>query len=298
VPIHLLRCFCGPAFPTAPGPRRNPIKDNAAFSIVLLLSRETLVDRRKKIGLVVLVLGAGVGLALQFRKADSLTSPADPIVQAKPNSESAGWPRPEQPLFANSDTTASAGIVPSTTKADPVSTVPRPNLSALVEVNRAGSLVDLNAPEETHTIVDGDTLAKLAAHYLGSADRSNDLFEHNRDVLRNPDELPIGAVLRIPLLVTLPTPTNGTAPAATQAEPPLVPASQTAPVKLHRLIDADAAKSQRQQRTYTVQPGDSLVDIARKLYGDGRRYENLYEANRQVLPSPTNLKPGTVLVVP
>ena len=296
MPILRLRCFYGPAFAAAQGPRRNPIKDNAAFSFVQLLSRETLVDRRKKIGLVVLVLGAGVGLALQFRKADSLTSPADPIVQAKPDGESAGLPRSEQPLFANSDGTAAPGAFGSTTKADPVSTVPRPNLSALVEVNRAGSLVDLNAPEETHTIVDGDTLAKLAAHYLGSADRSTDLFEHNRDVLRNPDELPIGAVLRIPLLVTLP-PTNGAVPAATQAEPPLVPASQTAPVKLHRLIDA-GAKPQREQRTYTVQPGDSLVDIARKLYGDGRRYESLYEANRQVLPSPTNLKPGTVLVVP
>jgi nucleoid-associated protein YgaU len=47
-----------------------------------------------------------------------------------------------------------------------------------------------------------------------------------------------------------------------------------------------------------VQEGDSLVDIARKFYGDGRRYESLFEANRQVLRTPTNLKPGTVLVVP
>ena len=51
-------------------------------------------------------------------------------------------------------------------------------------------------------------------------------------------------------------------------------------------------------RTYTVQPGENLIDIARKLYGDGRRNQALFDANRRVLRTPTDLKPGTVLVVP
>jgi nucleoid-associated protein YgaU len=54
----------------------------------------------------------------------------------------------------------------------------------------------------------------------------------------------------------------------------------------------------QQVRTYTVIAGDNLVDIARKLYGDGRRHEQLFEANRQVLKNPAALKAGMVLLVP
>lgn len=50
----------------------------------------------------------------------------------------------------------------------------------------------------THKIVDGDTLSRLAQRYLGSADRYQQIYEANRDVLRSPDLLPIGKVLRLP----------------------------------------------------------------------------------------------------
>jgi nucleoid-associated protein YgaU len=49
-----------------------------------------------------------------------------------------------------------------------------------------------------HTIVDGDTLAALAERYLGSATRAQEIFEANRDVLRDPELLPIGGELKIP----------------------------------------------------------------------------------------------------
>ena len=47
-----------------------------------------------------------------------------------------------------------------------------------------------------------------------------------------------------------------------------------------------------------MQTGDNLVDIARKVYGDGRRHEQLFEANRNVLKNPASLKPGMVLAIP
>jgi len=37
----------------------------------------------------------------------------------------------------------------------------------------------------------------LAAKYLGRADRYGEIFDTNRDVLRSPDLLPIGKVLKI-----------------------------------------------------------------------------------------------------
>lgn len=49
-----------------------------------------------------------------------------------------------------------------------------------------------------HRIADGDTLATLAERYLGDARRAGELFEANRDVLADPEVLPVGAELRIP----------------------------------------------------------------------------------------------------
>jgi nucleoid-associated protein YgaU len=50
----------------------------------------------------------------------------------------------------------------------------------------------------THRVADGDTLASLAARYLGSRDRAQEIFEANRETLGSPDLLPIGVQLRIP----------------------------------------------------------------------------------------------------
>ena len=50
----------------------------------------------------------------------------------------------------------------------------------------------------THKIVDGDTLETLAERYLGSAERSSEIYEANHDVLASPQVLPIGATLTIP----------------------------------------------------------------------------------------------------
>ncbi len=47
-----------------------------------------------------------------------------------------------------------------------------------------------------------------------------------------------------------------------------------------------------------MQRGDNLVDIARKFYGDGRKHQDLFEANRGVMHNPGDLHPGMVLVIP
>ncbi|MBO9606607.1 MAG: LysM peptidoglycan-binding domain-containing protein [Paenibacillaceae bacterium] len=50
---------------------------------------------------------------------------------------------------------------------------------------------------------------------------------------------------------------------------------------------------------YTVQPGDSLWAIAKLELGDGSRYEDIYERNRDVIGDDPNLiRPGQELVMP
>lgn len=51
-------------------------------------------------------------------------------------------------------------------------------------------------------------------------------------------------------------------------------------------------------RDYTVQPGDTLSKISIKFYGSSRRYMEIYDANRDVLSSPTSVKVGQVLRIP
>jgi len=50
----------------------------------------------------------------------------------------------------------------------------------------------------THQVRDGDTLASLAKRYLGSSERSDELYSFNQSILDDPNVLPIGTLLRIP----------------------------------------------------------------------------------------------------
>jgi nucleoid-associated protein YgaU len=50
--------------------------------------------------------------------------------------------------------------------------------------------------------------------------------------------------------------------------------------------------------TYTVQPGDTLSQIAKAKLGDVKAYMKIFEANRDVLSDPDKIKPGQVLKIP
>lgn len=49
---------------------------------------------------------------------------------------------------------------------------------------------------------------------------------------------------------------------------------------------------------YTVQKGDTLQKISRKFYGTTKKWQKLFEINKDTLSSPNTLKPGQVINVP
>ncbi len=277
------------------------------------------MDRRKKIILAALVLLVGVGLALQFRKIESAKlNPAassawhDSVqVSSQPgvdNSTKQQWQRAADTTTAfdgrieaasGNDTNAVANADSARIACDSSASVGLSRVASPIAVP-AGSLVDLNVPEQTHKIVDGDTLQNLSQRYLGRPDRYLELYEYNRDLLKSPDVLPIGAELRIPSQVAMPPGDQASISPVVPSTPlaPLVPLprSQTATPTAKPAIPV--ASQRITPHTYTVLPGDNLVDLARKFYGDGRKYESLYEANRNVMHNPTDLRPGMVLTVP
>ena len=51
-------------------------------------------------------------------------------------------------------------------------------------------------------------------------------------------------------------------------------------------------------KTYTVKSGDCLWNIAKKYYGNGARYSDIYNANKDKISNPNLIYPGQVLTIP
>jgi tetratricopeptide (TPR) repeat protein len=51
-------------------------------------------------------------------------------------------------------------------------------------------------------------------------------------------------------------------------------------------------------RTYSVQRGDNLSKVATRVYRDGKRWRDIFEANRNLLQKPEDIRVGQVLVIP
>ena len=53
-----------------------------------------------------------------------------------------------------------------------------------------------------------------------------------------------------------------------------------------------------QNETYTVQAGDTLSGIAKKVLGNANAYMEIFNANKDQLSDPDKIKPGQVLKIP
>ena len=51
---------------------------------------------------------------------------------------------------------------------------------------------------QQYTVKSGDTLSKIAKQFYGEASKYNQIFEANRNILKNADEIQVGQVLVIP----------------------------------------------------------------------------------------------------
>jgi nucleoid-associated protein YgaU len=52
--------------------------------------------------------------------------------------------------------------------------------------------------EQTYTIAPGDSLSKIAKHFYGDASKWRQIFEANRDVIKDPDLIYPGKTIKIP----------------------------------------------------------------------------------------------------
>lgn len=103
-----------------------------------------------------------------------------------------------------------------------------------------------------------------------------------------------------------------TATPATPTAEPTAPTVQTAPAPraAASVVEAVPAGSEcepavsaaspasSEPRRYTVQPGDTLSGLAVRFLGRHSRYLEIFEANRELLATPDDLRPGMLLTIP
>lgn len=61
---------------------------------------------------------------------------------------------------------------------------------------------------------------------------------------------------------------------------------------------AATTASQIEVEFYEIKSGDSLSAIAKKFYGDGNRYNEIFEANKEVIGHPDKIYPGQKIRIP
>lgn len=122
-----------------------------------------------------------------------------------------------------------------------------------------------------YTVKSGDTLGRIARNTLGDAGRYREIYELNRDRMRDANTVVPGMKLKIP--------GRGDRASADAGDSP-------------------SARSAGGSRIYTVQSGDTLTRIARRLLGDPNRSDDIFEANRDKLDDIDALKVGQALKIP
>lgn len=89
------------------------------------------------------------------------------------------------------------------------------------------------------------------------------------------------------------SPRPAPAPAATRSSAANAPAPTPTPVPTASNVAAPVV-----METYVVVAGDTLSRVAGKVYGDSKRWPEIYEANRAILPSPQSMRVGQTLQIP
>ena len=81
-------------------------------------------------------------------------------------------------------------------------------------------------------------------------------------------------------------------------EPEPAPVEEPAPAPAPEPEPAPAPAPTVAEGDYVVKSGDCLWSIAQKAYGTGRQWTLIYQANKDTVKNPGELRIGQVLVIP
>lgn len=109
-----------------------------------------------------------------------------------------------------------------------------------------------------YTVKAGDTLMKIAFEVYGDLYKWREIYEMNKDQIKNPNNIPAEVVIKY------------NAPAS--------------PVTI-----------QKNGEKYLIKKGDTLGTISQSVYGDKTRWKEIYENNRQLIKNPDKIFAGFYL---
>jgi nucleoid-associated protein YgaU len=139
-----------------------------------------------------------------------------------------------------------------------------------------------SAGTREHVVKSGESFYTIARAAYGDSKHYKELQAANSNV--DPSKLRPGMTIKIPPVSSLTTASEAKSSKATHT------GSTTA---------SHTASTKSDGKTYTVQSGDSLYKIARELYGNGAKVDDIYALNRDVIGNDsTKLKIGEVLKLP
>jgi len=158
---------------------------------------------------------------------------------------------------------------------------------------------------QTYVIQPGDTLSRIAAQFLGSSHRAQEIFEANRNVLTDPNRLRVGTEIVIPNRVRRPqqelTKPDGPVAESNPAEAVDERLSMFQPVSgrpLGRRAPDEPENVSSDAREYRVRRGDTLERISLRVYGTTSKARDIYRANADRLSSPNSIREGMTLLLP
>ena len=140
-----------------------------------------------------------------------------------------------------------------------------------------------------HVVVAGDSLTRIAGKYYGSQSRKviEAVFGANRAILSDADHLSLGMKITLPRM-------DG------------VDSSTTRPLGAGGVRPADRSTNSKPRGTikkasptwYQIQTNDRYVSIARVQLGDGSRWQEIHELNKDRFPDPGQIQWGVRIRLP
>lgn len=170
----------------------------------------------------------------------------------------------------------------------------------------------------SYTVKPSDTLSSIAAAHFGTKSKKTveAIYEANRGVLPNMNNLKVGMVLTIPKLASAaaertqlaekPHPVAKIALASDKVantktkdaeKPPSKKEGEKKPARKAEQA-AETPKSSSNFKWYQVKKNDRFASIAREQLGDPGRWHELYEMNKDKFPNPQHIREGVRIKLP
>lgn len=184
----------------------------------------------------------------------------------------------ERPIISLRDASEAAHFELTTQGELPQGRPGQPDSSRLA--NEHGGVAGKDTPSDRiHVVREKETLYSLCVLYYGDGSLASELALYNIDRVPENYRIRDGLQLRIPprdaLLGRVQRHTDA------QKTPPDFPTG-----------------GQARYVSYTIQTGDTLTELAQVHMGTMRRWQELYDLNRDVIRDPDRLIPGTVIRIP